>query len=205
MRDVLLSVDLDFWRESRKPAKEFFKSLFESGLKICVSVDHHDLLPFVNSFPECRKLINIDYHSDICPDQTAREEGLTCGDWVNFVDWPRKEEYIWIYPSEKCAANYEKGNTGTYSGWCHAPDEDPFKKGETEWEKCTTVLRLIPRDILKEICSIAICLSPDYFYKGDKESEEIFAAHVSMIKGLCKEYGVKIIPSKDKKNNEGIL
>ena len=64
--NTYLSVDLDFWNFlDLKDCRNFMKEVKATNLPITLVDDHADLLKRINK-RKCSKIINIDYHSDIC-------------------------------------------------------------------------------------------------------------------------------------------
>lgn len=160
-----LSVDIDNWANEEFPFK-FLDRIKDLKVPIAVSVHHHELLGHINKFRQCRRLVNIDMHADVCGDCT--DDDLNCGTWGNFVTWRKRKDtsFVWSYPDPTCVI----GKTNWTGCWCDdRPESNPFfKKNPRDfcgWEK---VLRrhapILKRDELNNIIAVGICLSPDYLH-----------------------------------------
>ena len=164
-----LTIDIDYWYKNTFPVK-FLERIKELNVPIAVAVHHHELLPHMNRFKHCRRLINIDYHADVCGNPDNNIE-LECGTWGNFVDWRIQEDtaFTWCYPTNECVV----GKTNEEGCWCDInPDENPFFRHNPRklcgWDKVSRRrLPVLKREELHNIIAIGICLSPDYLYPTD--------------------------------------
>jgi len=152
-----LSIDLDYWRNHTSPeaCTRFFKAVWKTGLPVYTSFYHHHLLGHVNE-SGCRRLINVDYHSDLSDLVSGHVLTFEEGTWVNFVDWRHKGEFIWRFPSTQICVNEE-------DGYCHA-HTNPFQHNVSGWGTATKRVGVygIP---WRDITAIGVCLSPDWISK----------------------------------------
>jgi hypothetical protein len=100
-----LSIDLDFWDMKHfngkyiNEGKEFLKFIFDNFEgKITVVKSHEELVPYINKLKDLKKIINIDYHSDLA-DEPIFE--LNEGVWLNFVKNRKLMNYEWRMPNKK--------------------------------------------------------------------------------------------------------
>jgi len=152
-RDTYLSIDLDYWCHTEKDwtARLFFKRVWALGLKVTVALHHHHLLQSINRIArQLRRVVNVDYHSDITEEDFPFE--LNEGTWANFVRRPEQMTFEWRYPKEGCL----DGSTG----YCHSYI-DPFEIQCTRWRR---VVRKegIARIPWHRICAVGVCLSPGW-------------------------------------------
>jgi hypothetical protein len=138
-----LSIDLDYFNDRDNSMLGFFAKVFSMNKPIHVQRYHHELLPDIDA-SGCEKLINIDFHSDVCDPWY----GLNEGTWVNFVQWRAAGCYEWRYPGKVTAANY-----------CHQDGENPFVE-QPEWASLTMKRGLAIS--WAGITHIGVCLSPDW-------------------------------------------
>ena len=123
-----LSIDLDFWNFlDIKECRSFMYEIKATGLPVTLVDDHADLLGHINR-RKCSRVINIDYHSDICNNFDKRphkkqfykeKDGLllpvlNCGTWANWIN--SRESFTWLYPP----------NVAFDSAYCHYPVCDKF-------------------------------------------------------------------------------
>lgn len=144
---IYLSIDLDYWVHchERRPVDSFFGHVFALNLPIFGAAFHHDLLEQINP-TNYDKIINVDFHSDICDDGEGLE--LNEGTWLNYV--LHKNAYEWRFPSEVCLTKE--------TGYCH-DTVNPFRKPEAAgWKQAAELqgLRGIP---WKHISAVGVCLS----------------------------------------------
>ena len=186
-----LSVDLDNWMNREFPSN-FLNKIKKLEVPVAVSVHHHELLPHMNYFKQCRRLINVDMHADICGNCVPNN--LNCGTWGNFVRWRNQKDtsFIWCYPEPTCV----KGRTNWDGCWCDSePNTNPFFcKSPQElcgWGKVSR--RRIPilrQEELNNIAAVGICLSPDYLYPHNIfEWTNLFLDWINHIE--CKIYSSK--------------
>lgn len=171
-----LSVDIDYWTNSSS-----VRMLFELGkliedcraapapVPITAVMNHQQLLWNVNR-TSARRLVNLDYHSDIS-DKDATE--LHCGNWVSYVTWRRDGEYIWVRPEIDPSLG-----ACNDSGW---------DKG-SDWKKVTSTVRapskLSLRKLLRNCKGIGLCMSPAFVRL---EARALFTA-------VIKEYKIPYRP-----------
>jgi hypothetical protein len=182
--NTYLSIDLDFWNFlDLKNCKNFMKEVKATNLPITLVDDHADLLKHINK-RECSKVINIDYHTDICnnfdtPPHSKRyykeKDGLllpslNCGTWANWVN--NRESYTWLYPP----------NVAFDSAYCHFPVCDKFNPfvnpSIAAWKDCTKrVARDIPSWVFNNVVEIGIACSYLWLKKSFEQKaiiEEVF-------------------------------
>lgn len=190
MKDTYLSIDLDYWcRRSVGETTAFLQTLFAllpKGVNVQFAEHHHKLLPHVNSLPG-RRIINIDFHSDLadCFNWQARTSEkpfrLNCGTWGNHVTWTEKQEFIWVYPHRCCVGG--KTNRTNTSGWCHMKT-NPFRppsgmraKRVCGWGKARLVSEDASKIIhtaVKRICGVGVCLSKSYLIRDKPETVQLY-------------------------------
>ena len=112
--DTYLTVDLDYWYSKRATGTgfDFIKKLYLLGKPIKVFTEHHLILRDINR--QYKKVINVDFHSDLA-DMAYRWPN--CGTWANYVYGRQNAVFEWRYPNDiECI---QKG-----MGLCHRDDED---------------------------------------------------------------------------------
>jgi hypothetical protein len=172
MHDTYLTIDLDFWND-RELDLYWLNTVASLKFAVKYAVEyHHHILPHVNQ-ANTRRIINVDFHSDITED--AEQMILECGTWGNFVSWADNGSFLWIFPSEKCVqGGFFKTDTreaiGRYKplqgfGTCHSV-KSPFSQRNryTKWPlgKCNRRLEPNPKIDLSRVAFVAFCTSPDY-------------------------------------------
>lgn len=181
MKNVYLSIDLDFWPDDKKMIRWFMANLqYLKRHEVCVVVDHHKMLPHINE-QRCKHMINMDYHSDIVNDQyiagtdesgnfkvhNRRLPGLNCGTWGNYVEWRNSKgsSFTWLYPVKKCVQREYPG------GYCHWGDNPFAVDYATTWGRVghTQDLSVVEWPRIK---AVGIAYSPDYMVMcyGNRES-----------------------------------
>lgn len=218
-----LSFDIDFFNksnhepESKQPSQfqrtEALKSTLEKltalseklEIPLWAVTNHQQMLGAVNA-SNADRLVNIDYHSDLCcADGCLRE--LNCGTWINYVTWRNEGKYLWIHSGTAqegdCGELYDTAakfrdepgiTTATLSGW-----------NEVEDIKSRHAWRHIQR--LGEILEIAVCQSPSFSepnliktFNNWKNSQKI-----PFKKGRNDEsYGRIIKPTRPKTRNRSV-
>jgi hypothetical protein len=185
-----LSIDLDYWT-SRFPWK-FLNHLASLKLPMVGVIDHHMMLDHINYF-EPPKIINIDFHSDICEKYYEGDfVELECGTWANHV-CGAKEHFLWVHPNSKVSDGYCHSNWGA----------NPFMCGDTEhtfdvcgWQKVSKrKRRLLTPEEEADLCGIGICLSPDY--GGDIHT-------VNFLK-YCSQHNINILDFEGNTDNHEIV
>ncbi len=153
-RDTYLSIDLDYWNKAPfDPA--LLDAVFALGVKPRVTLDHHDLLPHADAHAELTRLVNIDYHSDLL----SAPEPLHIGNWVNYVSWRARAEYLWVLP--------RLNDYHLRWGYCHV-GENPF----TDTPRLTGWLAADKREgydldeLLPRVAAVGVCISPNYLDEG---------------------------------------
>ena len=161
-----LTIDLDYWKVF---PESFLLPIFELNIPIAVAIHHHHLLPHMNKFSNCSRLINIDHHVDLCGNM-EKDEVVNCGTWGSRVTWRNKKRssFLWVHPSEKCL----QGKTNMDGGcWCDNEDSDNpfFSKTPSKlcgWSKVSTRMApIITCHELESVVAVGICVSPDFLDK----------------------------------------
>jgi len=123
MKDIYLSIDLDYWSKfqpSSNNADQFFNHVFNLNLPYLIVLSHEKLLPHIKQ-SGCRSVFNVDHHSDLAdfkPGEQQTASSLNEGTWGNFVSFRRKGgAFVWLAPSRHC---FQEGE-----GYCHI-HKDPF-------------------------------------------------------------------------------
>ena len=174
-----VSVDLDYWKDSRFGADSvrFLDTLVKlaaaNNRPMSGVVEHHFSLAYCDAAPG-DGLVNIDFHSDLCDfdnwqtcvckrEETLKSLSLNCGTWVNHVAWANSGPFAWFYPEDRCFLS----DSGPGGGRC----EWDFAAGVWEPEKADVWQFLcgwgdlrhgcgLP--VLRDLSGLSICLSPDY-------------------------------------------
>jgi hypothetical protein len=166
-----LTVDLDYWAEESEFPFKFLNRIKNMKVPVAVAVHHHDLIDHMNKFRQCRRLVNIDTHADICGDCGPTALKLECGTWGNFIKWGKKKgsSFIWSYPDVMCV----QGRTNETGMWCDIDGADnPFFRDDPR-EVCgwTKVMRrsrpFLTHDERHNLVAVGVCLSPDYLHIRD--------------------------------------
>lgn len=156
-RDIYLSIDLDYWSHWPNDwhSRLFFKRVFALGLKVTVALHHHHLLDSINRVARhLRRVVNVDYHSDISDVNEYTTPELNEGTWANFVQHRERMTFEWRYPEEDCLDEN--------SGYCHFY-ENPFESPCTRWQR--VVKRMGSARIpWQRIRAVGVCLSPSWIY-----------------------------------------
>lgn len=174
VKDIYLSIDLDFWKdEGQREYEELFfylGNLFEKNIPIICVEYHHQMLPFVNRKKNLKELINIDFHSDFT-DMTMKEleedNLFNEGTWINFVNFRKRGTFTWIYPNRSCYFDRYKGIDGECRGWGRCDiKKNPFDyrntKKITEWNKAKLRKTFPTKNEINRIAEIGICISPNW-------------------------------------------
>jgi hypothetical protein len=113
MKHTYLTVDLDYWYSRRVTGTglDFIKQLFSLNRQMKVFTEHHLILRDIDR--QYKKVINVDFHSDLVDRASGR---VNCGTWANYFPGRQDAEFEWRYPN-RCRCLVEG------MGLCH-PDED---------------------------------------------------------------------------------
>jgi hypothetical protein len=181
-----LSIDLDYWKVF---PELFINKIVQLNVPTAVAIEHHHLLPHVNQFKECTRLVNIDQHADLCGNLPDDEE-VCDGTWGCRVNWRHKDEstFIWSYPH----ASSVKGRTNIDSlGWCdnEASDNPFFSRNPSDLCDWSYVSRrrlpLLTRKELNSVVAVGISISPLFLKDKDVVSWS------KIIFELAKKHGFK--------------
>jgi hypothetical protein len=186
-----LTIDLDFWT-ANEPDLDFLNRVARQiGENVACAVHHHHILGHVAAFHRATRLINIDAHSDLPHPITIQDfpedepvrfhNQLNTGAWGIYVDWPHRELFSWIGPSEESLHEgqivqpWEKG--GEFSE-CEQMEEG-------RWERLESCVGR-PPDYgveLAEVIGASIVLSPDWCAPNA----------VPVFLGLIEEYDLPVL------------
>ena len=161
MRNIYLSIDLDYWRfipNGNVLSLQLFKTLAELDLDALIVSSHEMLLDHINR-SSCNELINLDYHSDLTEEPSQH---FNDGTWVNFVDWKEQGKFIWKYPDHYDCVKLERGV-------CHSEAKDPFVHKLCSWKSVKReqgYSNLFKPGVLKAIKAIGITTSHSWLTSG---------------------------------------
>lgn len=164
-----LSIDIDYWNDRPRGMIPYLNKVYKDCQKrripLVVIKNHQQALPLVNK-SGAERLINIDFHTDLCGEYIDQ---LNCGTWVNYVKWQRKGEYLWIHPGK----NTNRGECGAvdlFSG----NGRVARKKNEgfyyIKWKSVRHQTRRLPTPSFLNLTGVSICISPSYSYDGVQET-----------------------------------
>ena len=148
-----LSVDLDYWgRFSAQDLHDFIAKTLELRVPKCLVYSHEMMLDHINSFSFDR-LINVDYHSDLC---RACQERVADYNWSTFVLKANRDLYEWRFPSYQSCVHQK-------DGLCDLEEPDLFQHPErTNWR--SLVLRQGLQDIpWEDVVAVGFCPSFEYW------------------------------------------
>ena len=136
-KGTYLSVDLDFWNhvfdtfpydKARRHMEDFLAKVMQTTDNLRIVDSHEELMKHANLTHKkfgCNKLINVDYHSDIFdrfnPDDSQFRNLFNCGTWINYIDFMKEGEFLWVLPYPFKDAKYR--------GFCHdgnSKEGNPF-------------------------------------------------------------------------------
>lgn len=158
-----LSIDIDYWTGTKLDInsglpfvnRSFIKRVIGTGKDISVFMSHEQMLSDIEK-SGARKLVNVDYHSDLSDNSNGILPELNEGTWVNHLSFCKEGEFIWIYPDINC---YEE------NGRCDS-DENPFSQRSLEicgWRKVSRRCNKLPTDTeLRDVVKIGFSISPDW-------------------------------------------
>jgi hypothetical protein len=118
-RDTYLTVDLDYWYSKKVTGTgfDFIQKLFALNRPMKVFTEHHLILKDIDK--QYKKVINVDYHSDLAD---RAYKWPNCGTWANYVQCRHNATFEWRYPNDKQCI--KEG-----MGLCHPDTEDEKFKG----------------------------------------------------------------------------
>ena len=158
---IYLSIDLDYWKGSRKPER-FLNRVISLRRPVAVRREHHELLGHMNRYSyDC--LINIDWHSDLV-ENDMKLPCLDDGTWGNHIRAKNRNHYLWIYPSDSCVAGPDNMSS---TGYCNAwANKNPFlvrnPKQVCGWERVSKRKQFITEREMDEVVAVGICYSPSF-------------------------------------------
>lgn len=127
---------------------------------------HEDLLKHMQKF-DFNKLINFDYHSDICEGSAgdhSEPDKLLNGTWANFVSKKNRGHYIWVYPETSCARGRCNSDSDSF---CNVdPNRNPFlvknPRPVCGWKKVSKRKAMLTENELKRVIAVGFAMSPWY-------------------------------------------
>ena len=149
-----LSVDLDYWgRHKFDGMRAFVSKAMKLAVPKCLVYSHEMMLDHINSF-EFDRLINVDYHSDLCSPGKGLQ--LEDGTWAAFVKEENRKLFEWRMPSYHDCVVRELG-------LCDADKPRLLKEPEkTNWSAIR--FRRGVRDIpWEDVLAVGFCPSFEYW------------------------------------------
>lgn len=166
--DTLLTIDIDFWMNTRfnRETSIFIRNLSKLNVSIDSVIYHHELLLKLQN-RTFDKLINMDYHSDLAGFDIATDkkvqESFNEGTWVNYVNFRQNSEYLWLH---------NHTDSSIANGICDT-ESDAFDGSITGWKKVSHESRFPSWDELKNVSYVVICVSPNWIH-NNKYCKQIF-------------------------------
>jgi hypothetical protein len=160
MRQIYLSIDLDYWRHAEvfrgeREVLRFFRRVFSLDTTIAVAVHHHHLLEHINSCHDLTEVVNVDFHSDLADMSDTLD--VNEGSWANFVRDRSRMTFTWRYPGSECITS----SYGVAPGYCHL-GQNPFEVPEaTDWRR-VRMRHGLARVPWSRVCAVGVCLSPGW-------------------------------------------
>lgn len=199
-KNVYLTVDLDYWyKPGMRKNIDFIKELLALDRPTTVYTEHQLILREIKR--QYKKIINVDYHSDI----SQREPGWpNCGDWANFVHGRENAEFEWRMPDwNDCVTLGE--------GLCHSTHSEysqynPFLDNNLHtWKDVERKqgLRNLPLD---DVDRISLILSPEWSPEwsiGDNIADTLLHIVGAEATGQVKFHGHNVQPLIKRMIQEG--
>lgn len=174
--DNYLSIDMDFWAHSRVD-KDFLRRVIRcvGAANVAAAIEHDSILAHTRRYAnDCTVLINVDSHSDLggvvnvmfengdCDDRRLE---LHSGSWADYIAWPVRQEFCWIYPD---FVSREEGRCDAFSEdvpFSQIPQREPLPGValDYKWRNLRRHLAQ-PPDYgidLDRVRAASIALSPD--------------------------------------------
>jgi hypothetical protein len=150
MRDIHLSIDLDYWTDHLDPYWEedsnaVWGKLVKYNIPTTVIRYHHHAVRHISK--ACNELINVDEHSDY----PMALSGFHCGSWASPEFLPFIRKYTWY-------CNGEGSDCSVYNA-AHTLKFRKYRRRNVGW-----VAKSFEWDFIH---SCTICLSPDYANKWE--------------------------------------
>jgi hypothetical protein len=155
-----LSIDIDFFNKCKSTSfvHHILDTTFSKAHKFKIPtiavMNHQQLLPRVNDtlskLNGKGRLINVDYHSDICSVIDLHE--LNCGTWISYVKNRNKYDYLWYHYRGQSLA---LGNCNSGNHWDYGTD---WKTVNKEGIFPDTIPGLINNNVLE----IGFVMSPGW-------------------------------------------
>ena len=172
MKDVYLSIDLDFWMKdyAKGDMFEYLDSVLNRNIPVICVAYHHEMLPYVNSKKGLQELINVDFHSDLTDmkaSELEKSKQFNEGTWINFVNFRKKGKFTWIYPNRQCYIDRIHPVDGEFRGYGRCDvDANPFDYRNTqkicEWKQARVRSIMPTKKEMERVVEIGICLSPNW-------------------------------------------
>lgn len=175
-RDTYLSIDLDYWGDTRgaclRGMPSFLRRVVGLERPTRVVCNHNELLRHVNE-SGCRVLRNVDFHSDLGGFQTRwsarkghyyvkRLPALNCGTWADHVEWAPDGSFVWHYPNREFCVDRGFGRCDGETS------SEPFPP-KSLWKNAEMVFGLRSLS-LDRVRAVGIALSPDYIGRNMPKS-----------------------------------
>jgi len=165
-----VTIDLDTWMPDKVDIEMLDRTLSRVPKADRAAAIHHDsVLPHIRRYAhDTKRLVNLDFHSDLGGCLEAMFEDGNCGlrrlalhsgSWADYVALNDKQEFVWAYPARECLAS---GRTDHFS--LERPFGQVRQVGRNPWRNIKHVLVKPPHYGLSrvDITGISIVLSPDF-------------------------------------------
>ena len=153
---IHLSIDLDYWNINTKPdCLSYVSKVLSLKRPTTVYTQHHLILRNVRAMYD--RVVNIDYHSDICELHQGWPE---CGSWANYFPGRQNAYYEWRLPDRRECIGLGEGLCHRSRSWRYS--DNPFVNvAEHKWRGLKHCVGL--KGIrLGEVEDVSIVLSPEY-------------------------------------------
>jgi hypothetical protein len=188
-RNIYLTIDLDFWAR-RRVDMDFLRGVIRcvGAANVAAAVEHDSILPHARRYGnDCTILPNLDAHSDlggkmpVAPKDVdgisdERRLELHSGSWVDYVAWPVRKEFVWVYPD---FVSRKEGRCDAFSNHL------PFSEIDCDWEQRRRQFAA-PPDYgidLSRVRALSVVLSPRFSHP---DALEVF-------KALVREFDLELL------------
>ena len=163
MKDVFLSIDLDYWDciswdnyTNYKPLIKrnlLFNYLIKNNIPVSIYLTHDKMLRQINE-SKCETIINIDFHSDLTSIEFRGD--LSEGNIFSYVSNRKNKTYIWLMP-------YYRVGILDGDGRCDNPRYEGNVFLERNWVYKKQIKTTNPNILkLEKIKEVGVCISPDW-------------------------------------------